>query len=73
MRETRRRFVLALFAAATCIPLPAASLFAQKRRPFPDPPEPPRKRILPTLHRKPRVPSPQGKLCRKMNGNFAPA
>ncbi len=40
MRESRRRFVLALVASATWIPLPGALLLAQKRRPFPEPPEP---------------------------------
>jgi hypothetical protein len=40
MRETRRRFVLALVAAPAWISLPGALLMAQKRRPFPEPPEP---------------------------------
>jgi hypothetical protein len=39
MRETRRRFVLALAAAALCMQR-ATLLSAQRRRPFPDPPEP---------------------------------
>jgi hypothetical protein len=40
MRETRRKFVLALAAAASCCTAQEALLFAQRRRPFPDPPEP---------------------------------
>jgi hypothetical protein len=40
MRETRRRFVLALAAVAGCVGTPENLLFAQRRRGFPDPPEP---------------------------------
>ena len=42
MRETRRSFVLAL--AAGCLAARETPLFAQRRRPFPDPPEPAEKR-----------------------------
>jgi hypothetical protein len=40
MRETRRKFVLALAASASCFTAQEALLLAQRRRPFPDPPEP---------------------------------
>jgi hypothetical protein len=40
MRETRRRFVLALTAVAGCATARETLLFAQHRRGFPDPPEP---------------------------------
>jgi hypothetical protein len=40
MRETRRRFVLALAAVAGCVGARESLLFAQHRRGFPDPPEP---------------------------------
>src|SRR5260370_18801201 len=39
MRETRRRFVVALAALCT-FAAQALPLFAQRRRPMPDPPEP---------------------------------
>jgi len=44
MRETRRRFVLALAAVAGCVSARESLLFAQRRRGFPDPPEPAEKR-----------------------------
>lgn len=40
MRESRRRFVLALAAVAGCLSARESLLFAQHRRGFPDPPEP---------------------------------
>ena len=40
MRESRRRFVLALAAVAGCLSARESVLFAQHRRGFPDPPEP---------------------------------
>jgi hypothetical protein len=40
MRETRRRFVLALVAVAGCLAAQETLLRAQRRRGFPDPPEP---------------------------------
>lgn len=40
MRETRRRFVQALAAVAGCATMRESLLFAQRRRGFPDPPEP---------------------------------
>jgi len=40
MRETRRRFVLALAAVAGCATARESLLFGQRRRPFPEPPEP---------------------------------
>jgi hypothetical protein len=40
MRESRRRFVLALAAVAGCVTARETLLFAQRRRGFPDPPEP---------------------------------
>jgi hypothetical protein len=40
MRETRRRFVLALAAVGCCVTARETLLFAQRRRGFPDPPEP---------------------------------
>jgi len=44
MRETRRRFVLALSAVAGCLAARETPAFAQRRRPFPDPPEPAEKK-----------------------------
>jgi hypothetical protein len=44
MRETRRRFVLALAAAAACLAARETPAFAQRRRTFPDPPEPAEKK-----------------------------
>ena len=43
MRETRRRFVLALAALAGGVSARESLLFAQRRRGFPAPPEPPEK------------------------------
>ncbi len=40
MRETRRRFVIALAALSTFWAAPAPPLSAQRHRPMPDPPEP---------------------------------
>ncbi len=40
MRETRRRFMLALAATASCATAGDILLFAQKRKTLPDPPEP---------------------------------
>jgi hypothetical protein len=40
MRETRRRFVIVLAALTTVWAVPALPQAAQKRRPFPDPPQP---------------------------------
>ena len=40
MRESRRRFVLALAGVTGCLSARESLLFAQHRRGFPDPPEP---------------------------------
>jgi hypothetical protein len=47
MGVTRRRFVLGLGVAASCIATRDTLVFAQKRRPFPQPPEPSDKQTNP--------------------------
>jgi len=73
MRETRRKFVLALAAAASCLPRrkrcysrSGAGLFQTRQSRL-------RRRIRPVPSRKPPATCPQENFCRRMSVNFAPA